>query len=264
MINNSAPQKWQRLRQKNLDNLFNNRLQQGLNCSPFEAECIIKAMYETYESFFDNAASLKPGQIIYQAIDANTPPGISLSESKKVNVILTLDGGEEDLEIRKKHGVIGLRRHKLERICNESYEQGGVLTVEDIANRLLNCGERTLVRDIKAFKDKGVILPLRSTIQDMGRSFSHRTIIVEKWLAGAEYSDISRSTNHSVASVKNYIDKFKRVISLVEQNYDYSSVAFLAKLSQPLVKELHKVYQNADIVIHRRDELNDLLKRKKK
>jgi hypothetical protein len=42
-----------------------------------------------------------------------------------------------------------------------------LLTVEDIANRLLNCGERTVIRDIKALKEKGVCLPLRSTIKEI-------------------------------------------------------------------------------------------------
>jgi hypothetical protein len=35
-------------------------------------------------------------------------------------VILTLDAGEEDLLVREKSGVISLRQHRLQRICNES------------------------------------------------------------------------------------------------------------------------------------------------
>ena len=41
----------------------------------------------------------------------------------------------------------------------EAIIQGGVLTIEDIANRIFNCGERTLVRDIRELKKQGVILP---------------------------------------------------------------------------------------------------------
>jgi DNA-directed RNA polymerase specialized sigma24 family protein len=58
------------------------------------------------------------------------------------------------------------------------------------------------------------MLALRSTIKDMGRSISHRAMIVEQWLKGKEYSEISRNTHHSVAAVKNYIQKFKRVVGL--------------------------------------------------
>lgn len=264
MINNSSINKWYRLEQKNLDNQFANRLMTGLNCSPFEAKCIVKAVYETYQPFFDNANTMGPGQIIFQAISIKTPPSKPLSQGSYVSVILTIDAGEKDLKVRQKDGVVGLRHNRLQRICNEAYEQGGLLTVEDIANRIINCGERTLVRDIKALKDKGVILPLRSTVKDMGKSISHRSLIIKLWLAGNEYSDISRKTNHSIPSVKNYIDKFKRVISLIGKNHDNVSIAFLTKLSEPLVKELIKIYKNSDMVPHRKEELNLLLTTKKK
>ena len=64
----------------------------------------------------------------------------------------------------------------------EAFQQGGLLTVEDLANRLLNCGQRTLSRDLKALKARQITLPLRSTIKDMGRAISHRTLIVQQWL----------------------------------------------------------------------------------
>lgn len=264
MKNNSSINKWYRLEQKNLDNQFTNRLMTGLNCSPFEAKCIVNAMYETYQPFFNNVNTLIPGQAIFQAISVNTPPSAPLSKAAYVSVILTIDAGKEDLEVRYKDGVIGLRQHRLIRICNEAYEQGGLLTVEDFANRILNCGERTIVRDIKALKDKGIILPLRSIVKDMGKSISHRSLIIKLWLTGNEYSDISRKTNHSIPSVKNYIDKFKRVILLTGQNHDNVSIAFLTKLSEPLVKELIKIYKKSDMVPHRKEELNLLLKTKKK
>ncbi|ODS32573.1 MAG: hypothetical protein SCARUB_02277 [Candidatus Scalindua rubra] len=41
MINNSSLDKWNRLRQKDLNNQFRNEVINGLNCSPFEAGAVL-------------------------------------------------------------------------------------------------------------------------------------------------------------------------------------------------------------------------------
>ena len=175
-------------------------------------------------------------------------------------VTLTLDAGAEDLQIRKKHGVIGLRQHRIQRVCTEAFQQGGLLTVEDLANRLFNCGQRTLSRDLQQLRAQNIILPLRSTVKDMGRSISHRSLIVEQWLHGKEYTEIARATHHSVAAVKNYISKFKRVIALSEQGFDVHTISFLVKLSVVLVTEYYQLYQAIDAVAHRSAELKTFFK----
>jgi hypothetical protein len=261
MINNSSLQKWDRLKQKQLDTQFINALIQGMNCSMFEAKAIMNAVYEVYHPFFDNTASMKPGQILFEVVSVENGPQRKLSDCKMISVVLTLDGGEEDLEVKRRQGVIGLRRHRLQRIANEAFQQGGVLTVEDIANRLLNCGERTLCRDIKALKEEGIVLPLRSVIKDMGKSITHRSLIVKEWLQGKEYSDIARRTNHSIEAVSNYVDKFKRVVCLAKDNHEITTIAFLVKLSPRLTGELYKLFLETKAVAHRKAELEDLIKK---
>lgn len=261
MINNSSLQKWDRLKQKQLDTQFVNSLIQGMNCSQFEAKAILNAVYETYQPFFDNSGSMKPGQILFEVVSVENGAQKKLSECKMISVVLTLDAGEEDLQVKEHQGVPGLRRHRLQRIVNEAFQQGGLLTVEDIANRLLNCGERTICRDIKALKDHGIILPLRSTICDMGKSITHRALIVKQWLAGKEYTEIARATHHSVEAVANYIDKFKRVVCLAKNNYEIKTIAFLVKLSPSLTQEYYDLYQTMDAVPHRKDEMEDLIKK---
>jgi len=261
MINNSSLQKWDRLKQKQLDTQFTNKLLQGMNCSQFEAKAILNAVYETYQPFFDNSGAMKPGQVLFEVVSVENGAQKKLSDCKMLSVILTLDAGKEDLDIKAISGVQGLRRHRLQRIVNEAFMQGGLLTVEDIANRLLNCGERTLCRDLKAFKEQNIVLPLRSAIRDMGKSITHRALIVKHWLHGQEYSDIAKSTNHSIDAVANYIDKFKRVVCLAKNNYEIKTIAFLVKLSPSLAQEYYDLYRKEDAVPHRLDELNDLIKK---
>jgi hypothetical protein len=261
MINNSSLQKWNRLSEKRLDTQFINEIISGLQCSPFEAKAILDSVYKIYAPYFQSNGSLKPGQILFQVLSIDNNPSVNLSESKQITVTLTFDDPAEDLELREHSGVVGLRQHRIQRVCNEAYQQGGLLTVEDLAYRLFNCGQRTICRDLQALRNKNIVLPLRSTIKDMGRTLSHRCLIVKNWLKGKEYSEISRDTFHSIQSVKNYVDKFKRVITLSEENYDVHTIAFLVKLSPQLVEEYFNIFKNNDITAHRRKELKSFIKK---
>jgi len=253
MINNSSIGKWERLRQKQQDVQFMNRLQSGLNCSPFEAKAILNCVYEVYQPYFDNTASMKPGQILFEVVTVENSANEKLSDCQMKTVVLTLDAGEDDLRVRQQEGVIGLRRYRLQR--------GGLLTVEDIANRLLNCGERTVTRDIKVLKDNGISLPLRSNIKDMGRSVSHREMIVKEWLLGKEFSEIARKTNHSIEAIANYVEKFKRVVCLAKDNHEINTIAFLVKISVCLAQQYYDLYQTLQIVPTRKEELEILVKK---
>ena len=261
MINNSSLAKWQRLSQKQLDQQFTHEMVHGLQCSPFEASAMLDAVYRVYSPYFETSGTLKPGQILFQVISVEATPSTRLAESKQVTVTLTFDAGKEDLEVRRKRGVPSLRRHRMQRMAVETFQQGGLLTLEDLANRLFNCGQRTLSRDLDALRREGVVLPLRSTMKDMGRSICHRSLIVEEWLRGKEYSEIAASTHHSVSAVQNYVSKFKRVIALAEEGYDVCTIAFLVKVSASLAESYHSLYQTVKVVPHRRKELHSFLKK---
>jgi Protein of unknown function (DUF1670) len=263
MINNSSLSKWDRLKSKQLDNQFQNDIIQGLNCSPFEASAILDTVHRVYGAYFNSSGSIKPGQVQFVVTGIENGPSKPLKQADMVTVILTLDAEEEDLEVKRKGGVTALRRHRLQRICQEAIMQGGVLTIEDLANRILNCGERTLVRDIKALKEQGIVLPLRSTIKDMGRALSHRVIIVEKWLQGQEYSQITLNTNHSPEAISNYIRKFKQVVTLAIENYEVNTISFLVHISRPLCEEYLELWNNSEISSLRRAELEDTKKKDK-
>jgi len=262
MINNTSLQKWNRLAQKHLDSQFINEIIKGMQCSPFEANAILDMVYKVYAPYFETSGAIKPGQILLPVISVETASNTPLCEGTQVTAVLTLDAGEEDLQIRKRLGVAGLRRHRLQRLTHEAFQQGGLLTLEDLAYRLLNCGQRTLSRDIKALKARNVVLPLRSTIKDMGRAISHRTLIVEHWLQGEEYTQISKNTFHSIPAVKNYVSKFKRVIALANEGFDIHEISFLVKISAALAEQYFQLYQAAMVVPHRKRELESFFKKK--
>ena len=192
MINNTSLEKWSRLEAKSLDNQFLNEIIKGMNCSPFEAKVVLDTVHKVYGDYFDQSQELAPGKAKFLVISTEEYPGTKLSEAKLESVVLTVNDDKEDLPIKEKLGVIGLRQHRLARMCNEAFMQGGLLTVEDFANRVFCCGERTVVRDLKALREQEIFVPMRSTIKDMGRTLSHRSLIVKEWVKGYEYTEIAR------------------------------------------------------------------------
>lgn len=260
MINNTSLQRWQRAAARHLDAQFMTTIMQGMNCSPFEAEAIRDAVHEVYAPLMETADTLKPGQIRLSVIDASVGPTTPLAQAAQRVVTLTLDAGAEDRAVRQQGGVSAVRRHRFLRLCEEAFQQGGLLTLEAIAD-LCNCAVRTLVSDLAAARAQGITPPLRSTVKDMGRAVTHRRLIVEKWLAGQEYSEIARATYHSVPSVANYVDKFKRCAALLAAGFDLETVAVIARLSPALVRAFQQLVADAQPVPHRREELAALTKK---
>ena len=260
MINNSSHSLWDRLQQKTLNQQFINRLIEGLNCSPFEAKAILDTVYEVFASHMDISGHQGLGDIHILCTGIENSSAKPLKDANMVRVRLTLDAGDQDLAIRKADGIPALRRHRMERITHQAYQQGGLLTLEDIAFRLFNCGMRTLVRDMSYFREQSIVLPLRSTIKDMGRGISHRSLIIRHWLAGKEYDYISKATHHSPTAVANYVSKFKRCVWLARQGFDTHTISFLVGLSAKLTGHYWKLYRERPMVTHRRKQLEqDLL-----
>lgn len=260
MINNTSRQYWQRAASKGLDPQFLNEIVQGMNCSPFEAKAILEKVHEVFDPLFSSADNLAPGQIRLSVVDAGVAPNVPLSQARQRLVTLTLHFPEEDLRVRREGGVIALRRRRMVRICEETFQQGGLLTLEDLAN-LFNCAVRTLVADLAALRREGLTLPLRSTVKDMGRAITHRRQIVELWMQGLEYSEIALRTCHSVQSVANYVEKFKRCAALLAGGFDLHTVAFVARLSTSLARAFHDLHVKSRPVPHRQQELADFLKK---
>jgi uncharacterized protein YerC len=261
MINNSSLDRWNRLESKSLDQQFINEIIHGLSCSPFEASAVLDTVYKIFNSYFDPSSPLKPGQIKLQLVAVEAKVNQKLAESRQITVTLTLNDDQADLAIRKNDGIVALRRHKIERMSREAFDQGGLLTVEDLAYRIFNCGVRTISRDLDYFRLENIFIPLRSTVKDMGRTLSHRLLIIKLWAQGKEYSDIARTACHSFTAIQNYVDKFKRTIALSQEGYDVNRIAFILRVSSALVEQYLDLYQQLEFVPHRQQELDNLLKK---
>ena len=255
MINNTSLRRWERGKAKSLDQQFLNEMREGLNCSRFESQAILDKVHEVFAPLLSASYRLHPGQILVSVVEASVGAGVPLAEASQKLVRLTLDAGGEDVQVRQKQGVGGLRQHRLERMAEEAFQQGGLLTLEDLA-KLFNCGVRTLVRDLAQLRKRGIQPPLRSQVRDMGRAVTHRRQIVEQWLRGWEYSEIAREQYHSVASVARYVDHFKRCAHLFAEAFDLHTVAFLCPPRTSSTPRSGQLTSEAEPVEHRRKELD--------
>jgi len=247
MIRQTAREQLDRLTVKTLDQVFIAQAQRGLGCSLFEAQALTDLIKEVYFPWMPRPEAVQAGQLALIVISADEPPHRPLARCEMVPVILTLYAGEEDYRYRKKQkekkGITALRRKQIERMAQEALDQGGLLTAEDLAFRILNCGLRTISRDLQAMAEEGIIVPLRSQQQDIGRAISHRLEAVELYLKRYTFTQISQRIHHSLSSIANYVVTFTLVVAHTRDGHTTDEIAFLMQVSPSLVAAYQELYE---------------------
>ena len=241
-----------RLGIKTMEQMFLNSVQEGANCPPFVARAILevaKSSFNVGDVRADDFRKIQPGQMKILGVSTSEPPGKPLKKCRLAEAIITLDAGIEDQIARLtggKDGVTALRRRRVLRITTEALEQNVLLTREDIAYRILNCGTCTITRDVKYFQKLGIHVPLRGWQKDIGPILTHKTQIVEWYIKRMQPSDITKRTHHSLEAIKRYILHFAKVNYLsfwFLENLSSSEIAFLVGISKRLVREYQTLYQ---------------------
>jgi hypothetical protein len=251
-----------RLDAKTLDSLFRRKIERGANCSPFVSQAILKTVKEVYPPDPDDAdRQLGLGQIKLLVVAAEEPAGKPLDRCQKVTVCLTLDAAREDYQIRLAHGVEGLRRSRILRLTAEARDQGGLLSYEDLAFRLFNCGVRTIVRDVQALRRRGVEVPTRGQQRDIGPGQTHRVQAVRLYLQGLEANEIARRLYHALSSIENYLTTFARVVILIDRGSADDEIAFVIRRSSPLVAAYRRLRDESRDKPAARRRLGEILAR---
>lgn len=240
----------QRLSVKTLDQVFVSRVQEGLGCSLFEAQALTELVREVYFPWLLQPEAIQAGQLAMTAVSAEEAGHKPLAKCKMVPLVLTLYAGEEDYQYRLHHepkGVAALRQRQIERMAHEALDQGALLTAEDLAFRIFNCGLRTISRDLKALADQGLVVPLRSQQKDAGRALTHRMQIVELYLKRYTFTQIRQRLRHSLLSIANYVVSFALVVAHTRAGHSVDEIAFLMQISPALVGQYQSLYQRYNL-----------------
>lgn len=208
--------------------------------------------------FFPETNHLRSGQTPWTTVAKETGSsyGKTIAETKLVPVTLTILC--EDEATQRKHGK-KLRDMKIEavgRLCKEADEQGGCLTNVELA-LLLRTTPNTISKYIRIYEtEHGELLPRRGTIHDLGPTLTHKKEICRLlFLEGRSVTETCRRTRHTVQAVNRYITNFKQVLTCKSKGLNVQETAFATKLSTPLVKEYHRLFEEYVVTDQRIAEL---------
>lgn len=223
---------------------FINVVSEGTSCSRFEAQVISVKAQEVFQlGPYGDRSRPEPGQMVWRAIEASEPAGKPLPECKFKDVVLTLHRLDEDRNTRAVHGASAARGQQMARICEEAYEQGALLTQEDLAT-LLDCDVRTVRNDQKLFQSAyGVLVATRGNKCDIGPGVTHREKALELFIEGHEAQDIALRLKHSLKAVERYIDSYCRIVYCQRQVRDSLKTAMVVGVSVSLVGRCLEIHE---------------------
>ncbi len=253
----------ERLESKTLDARFTTEIQQGLNCSPFEAEAVLDVVKEVYFPFLSSESpQAPPGKVTLIAVSADEPAGKPVAQCDKQTVCLTLHRGNLDDLLIQKHGPAGFRQARLLDLCQQALSQGALLTAEELAYRVFFVTPRTISRDLKVVRESNpdVLIPMRSTLHDLGPVLTHRTQIIRLALQGKTTSQICQIMHHSPEAVANYLSTFTRCAQLADKKMQVGQIAFLLRRGPSLIQKYLDILRECKKDRNMRYHLGELLR----
>ncbi len=164
-----------RLESKNAKNAIIQKLANDFNLTPIIAE----AYYSQVSHYFSEHSNVKlsSGEISYEAVSADEPAGKHIRLTRKVTITLKLMDINTDFDVLANFGLAGLRRHRLERITRQAYDQNTLLSYEDIA-MILTTSPATIKRDVALLKKEGKFIMTRGAKLDMGPGFLIKQLLL--------------------------------------------------------------------------------------
>jgi hypothetical protein len=228
-----------RLESKNAKNAIIQKLAKDFNLTPIIAE----AFYKQVSIYFEEHSnvSLSSGEVSYEAVSSEEPAGKHIRLTRKVTVKLRLMDINSDFDALANYGLAGMRRHRIERLTRQAYDQEALLTYEDLA-LLLTTSPATVKRDIHALRNQGKFIMTRGAKLDMGPGLSHKTIIIDFYLKGYTFTEIELKTNHSEKSVKRYLTDFIQIATLYKDKFSLNQIRIISKKSDRIIREYSQLY----------------------
>lgn len=223
-------------------------------------QAIVQAIVEMVHQFFPETNHLRPGQTTWTTVAKATSSsyGKTIAETALVPVVLDLLAEDEATQRKRGKKLRPLKIDTVARLCKQADEQGGCLTNVELA-LLLKTTPNTISNYIREYEtEHDELLPRRGTIHDLGPTLTHKKEICRLlFLEGCSVTETCRRTRHTVQAVNRYITNFKQVLTCKSNGLDVQQTAFATKLSKPLVKEYHQLFDEYTVTDHRIAELTN-------
>jgi len=226
-----------RIKEKTIANQLLNELRDGYGYPPAIAQSIVGTVQSVLSTPLSHEAQI--GTLSYLATPISSGASAHLKDVPFKRVRLTFRA-DDDPDILKNHGVAALRQAKIVRMTEEAYEQDALLTIEDLAT-LLCSSVRTIEYDLHHLREQGLAIRTRGQVKGIGLRVSHKAWIVGLYLDGCEMDDLVMKTKHSEQSIENYIERFRRVVILIDKQMNEDEIASSLGVSRALVQEYQRV-----------------------
>lgn len=184
--------------------------------------------------------SVAHGQTVWMAVGTSSPPRRHqrIADTELVPVVLDVST-VEDVEARVARMKPGQRlAQKAVRLCQQSYEQGALLSNCDLAE-LLNTDDSRISQVLVAHeRSTGKLVPRRATLHDVGTGLTHKALICRKrFVEGKEPHQVAQETYHSLEAVDRYLGQYDRVRYCRLQGLSPSETAHTLACTVALVEE---------------------------
>ena len=210
---------------------------------PVVRENIADALIDLFNSICPESSRLKPGQVIWNALDRRTRAD---SEKRRYRpVILSLVTDDEVSMFEKNCPVKLIRQNVIARMIKEAYQQGAVLSTRDLSLLLISAPSWLSHQRIEYEKQNQTILPHAGVIHDMGTTLTHKRIIIYKHVVEKkDPSIVARETNHSQPAVDKYLKDFNRVKTLVNDNKDIEFIHHTTNIARAVIRQYLQIINN--------------------
>jgi hypothetical protein len=189
----------------------------GLGRQPRIAKLLVDELFEVVDECYQSSQAVSPGQVVLLVPRKGMGSRYhqTLDQIPIVRVCVTLVC-QEDIELLAAgRPPSEVRIAKLKRMINEAYDQGGTVTITQLA-ALTGMVYANVSRLLKEHRERtGELLPIRGVVEDIGGAVTHKVSIIKLYLQGLSTSKIARKTNHSPHSVERYITRFNQIRELL-------------------------------------------------
>jgi hypothetical protein len=210
---------------------------------PLMREKLADELITLFERNCPHTSRLKPGQVLWNALDKHTR-GDS-PHRRFVPVVLSLVTPDDISQLEKGVRPPVIAQNSIARMIKEAYQQNGILSTRDVA--LLTLRNYTTVSRMRLNyeKEHDVILPHTGALHDMGSTVTHKATIINKVVIQKKDPSVAaKECNHSQKAVDHYLKDYNRVKTIYEQNQDITFIHQVTGIAKYVVKQYIDILQN--------------------
>ena len=202
---------------------------------------IADKLIEIFHDNFRGTTTLKPGQILWNAVHKDTRA--DFINMKLVPVVLTIVCDEDISKLENGLKVSEHKQNVIARLTKEAYEQNALLSMRDIGLLIASDGSSISKYRKNYEQQHNVTLPHTGNLHDMGSCLTHKYQIIYKCVVEKKDPTIAAAeTNHTIKAVDHYLKDFNRVKTLYFDDKTPEYIHLVTKLS------LHVIVQYLNII----------------